>query len=376
MTAQQQAVAKDQESLASAETSAKSTQQKDEASLASAEQSLKAGQQKDEASLASAEQSLAATRQSDEEAVTTAEMDVNTTEQKDAQSLEQAQAQVASAQLQLLQADATVVADQVGQPSQLAADNASMTADEVALDQARLDLADATLRAPVPGTVVSVDLTSGQTVSAGTTTVSSDPSGTSSSGTSSSGTSSSEVVIDSIGSFTVTADATTSQVAEIQDGEQAVISPTGTNTTAYGVVTNISLVGTTSSGVTSYPVTIAVTGSPAGLYAGASADVEIITRQATNVLVVPTTAVHTLATYSYVYLLKNGKQVAQRVTLGATSATYDQVTSGLKSGQEVVIAALSASVPTSSSSSSSGFSRFRGFGAGGGAFFGGGGFGG
>ena len=103
-------------------------------------------------------------------------------------------------------------------------------------------------------------------------------------------------MIEPLNSFVVDADATASQIPQLQLGEQADITPTGTNTTAYGVVSSISQLGTTSSGVTTFPVTISVTGSPAGLYAGASADVSIVASQVTNVLVVPTTAVHTVGT--------------------------------------------------------------------------------
>jgi membrane fusion protein, macrolide-specific efflux system len=173
----------------------------------------------------------------------------------------------------------------------------------------------------------------------------------------------------------VDVDATTSQIAEIQDQEQAEITPTGTNTTAYGIVTSISSVGSTTSGVTTFPVTITVTGSPAGLYAGASADVEIIVKQATNVLVVPTTAVHTLGTASYVDILKNGKETQQTVTVGAVGSPYTQITSGLKSGQDVVLASLSASTSSGSTTGATGRSVFGG-GLGGAGGFGGGGFGG
>ena len=182
-------------------------------------------------------------------------------------------------------------------------------------------------------------------------------------------------MIEPLNSFVVNVDATTAQIAEIQDQEQAEITPSGTSTIAYGIVSSISTVGTTTSGVTTFPVTIAVTGNPAGLYAGASADVEIIVRQATNVLVVPTTAVHSLGTSSYVDLLKNGKEVEQTVTIGAEGSPYTQITSGLKEGQEVVIASLSATIP-SSTGTGTGRAVFGGGGFGGGGFGGGGGLGG
>jgi membrane fusion protein, macrolide-specific efflux system len=170
----------------------------------------------------------------------------------------------------------------------------------------------------------------------------------------------------------VDVDASTSQLSELQMGEQATITPTGTSTTAYGVVTSISQLGTTSSGVTTFPVTITVTGSPTGLYSGASTDVSIVVSQATNVLVVPTSAVHTVGSGSFVDVLRNGKEVVVPVTTGASSGEYTQIKSGLKSGQEVVIASLSRS--TSSGSATGGFTGRGGFGGlGGGGFPGGGG---
>ena len=156
-------------------------------------------------------------------------------------------------------------------------------------------------------------------------------------------------------------------------------------------MTSVSKLGTTSSGVTTFPVTITVTGSPTGLYSGASTDVSIVVSQVTNVLVVPTTAVHTVGTGSFVDMLKNGKEVAQPVTTGATSGEYTQIKSGLKSGQEVVIASLSRSTTSGSGTTGGGFAGRGGFGGlggggsvaseagGGGAFFtrgGGGGLGG
>jgi uncharacterized membrane protein YgcG len=172
----------------------------------------------------------------------------------------------------------------------------------------------------------------------------------------------------------VEADATTAQIGEVLDGEQAVITPTGSTTEYYGIVTSYSTSGTTSDGVTSFPVTLAVTGSPKGLYPGASADVELVVKQVDNVLEVPTSAVHTLGTSSYVDILKNGKEVEQSITLGATASDETQVVSGLKSGQEVVLVSLSAKVPSSTGSSTGGGLTGGGLGGGGGLTGGGGGF--
>jgi multidrug efflux pump subunit AcrA (membrane-fusion protein) len=184
-------------------------------------------------------------------------------------------------------------------------------------------------------------------------------------------------VIEPAAAYVVDVDADTSQIGEIQDGEQAIITPTGsTSTTDYGIVTSYSTTGTTSSGVTEFPVIVAVTGSAQGLYAGASANVDIVTREVSNVLVVPTSAVHTVGNTSYVFLLKKGKEVRQSIGVGATSGTETQVTSGLKSGEEVVIASLRGTgSATSTNGATGGFPRggfgggFRQFTNGGGAVF-------
>ena len=111
---------------------------------------------------------------------------------------------------------------------------------------------------------------------------------------SSSSSSSAQVVIEPAGTYVVDADATTAQIGDVQVGEQAVITPVGGTATFYGIVSSFSIYGSTSSGVTSFPVTVLVTGNSSGLYPGASADVELVIRQVNNVLVVPTSAVHTM----------------------------------------------------------------------------------
>ncbi len=228
-----------------------------------------------------------------------------------------------------------------------------------------------------------VNLSAGQSVSAGATTVSAATASSSSSSSSSaassgssgsgSGSSTAQVVIEPVGTYVVSADATTAQIGDVQDGEQAIITPVGSTATFYGIVSSFSLFGTTSSGVTSFPVTILVTGNSSGLYPGASADVELVIRQVNNVLVVPTSAVHTLGTSSYVDVLTKGKEVQQTVTIGASGGTYTQIVSGLKSGQEVVIASLRSTVPSGTSGSGTfgrgGFGSGGGFPPGGGAGF-------
>jgi multidrug efflux pump subunit AcrA (membrane-fusion protein) len=304
-------------------------------------------------------------------------------EQKDSQALQQAKGSVATAQQQVTQAQASLAAVKSSQGGTLAADKATLASAEANLTQAKQDLSDATLRAPVGGTVVSLALSKGAFVSAGNTSVTSSSqlltgSGRSSSGSGSKSSSSNEVVIEPGSAYVILVEVDTSQIGGIQDGEQAVITPTGSSaTTDYGVVTSYTTTGTTTSGVTEFPVIVAVTGTSSGLYAGATANVDIITTEVNNVVVVPTSAVHTVGSTSYVELLKNGKHVRQMVGVGASSGVLTQVTSGLKPRQQVVIASLRASSTGSSGNSTSGFPRGRAFrlGLGGGGFARRGGFG-
>jgi multidrug efflux pump subunit AcrA (membrane-fusion protein) len=345
--------------------------QKDKASVASAQQSLATTKQKDEESVTSAQQSLASTVQKDDQALVSDESSLTSTEQKDEQSLEQAEDQVTTAEQQVSEADEALSTSQTGQSATVSSDRASLASAQSSLAEARQNVADAVLRSPISGTITSLDLESGQSVAAGNTSVSTPTSSSSSSSSTSAATSSSssssadEVVIRPEGAFVVEADATTAQIGEVLDGEQAVISPTGSTSDYYGIVTSFSTTGTTSSGVTSFPVTVAVTGSTKGLYPGASADVELVVKQVNNVLEIPTSAVHTLGTSSYVDILKNGKEVQQAITVGAASGTETQVETGLKSGQQVVLVALSAKIPSSTGLGSGGGLTGGGFPSGG-----------
>src|SRR5207302_3808317 len=154
------------------------------------------------------------------------------------------------------------------------------------------------------------------------------------------------------------------------------ITPNGSTTPVYGTVSQITPLATTSSGVASFPVTIAVTGTPPGLFAGASAQVSIVVQQTSNVLTVPTSAVHTVGSRSIVNVLQGGKEVARTVTTGATDPARTQITAGLSSGDQVVLANLNASLPSSNSTRPGGAGGFGGGGFGGGGFGGAGGLGG
>jgi multidrug efflux pump subunit AcrA (membrane-fusion protein) len=118
----------------------------------------------------------------------------------------------------------------------------------------------------------------------------------------------------------------------------------------------------------SYPVVVALPSSATGLFSGATANVIVDTGGVTDVVAVPTSAVQTIGSRSFVLMLSDGSPTTKRITVGVVGSTYTQVRSGLEPGQSVVLADYSEAVPSSNTNT---FGGFGGLGGGGG--FGGGG---
>jgi multidrug efflux pump subunit AcrA (membrane-fusion protein) len=171
-----------------------------------------------------------------------------------------------------------------------------------------------------------------------------------------------------------TVDATS--VGLIAKGEQAQLTVTGASATVYGTISSIGLVSSSTSTTASYPVVVAVTGSPSGLHDGAGVTAALIYKQLSNVVVVPSTALHRTSTGGqYVQQVTNGKTVDTTVKVGIASAGQTQITAGLKAGDQIVVPVL----PSRTGTTGTGTTTRGGTGAGGGGGFGGaggGGFGG
>jgi hypothetical protein len=160
---------------------------------------------------------------------------------------------------------------------------------------------------------------------------------------------------------------------KLRKGLQAEITPTGSATKIFGTVKSIGIVASSSSsGSATFPVTIIVTGSPKGLYAGGAADVVIIVKQLDNLLTVPTNALHTEGGKTVVHQMSNGAQVSTPVKVGTTYGAVTQILSGLKAGDKVVGTAFRFGGSTGGTRSRQGGGTGGGAGGGG---FGGGGFG-
>jgi len=255
---------------------------------------------------------------------------IDPTDLQNALDLAQANANSAAASLSSAKASGTATA------TTLAAANSQVAAANARLATARTALASATLTSPIDGTVAAVNVTVGDQVSGGGTT-SGSGSGGNAAGGSAATTSNAQVVVISTGAWTVATSVSSADLASIKPGLQAQITPTGARQPVFGTVSTVGVIATTSNGVASFPVTIAVTGSPPGLYAGATATVAIIVREVTDAITVPTAAIRTAAGQTTVVKVVDGQQVVVPVQLGMVQGALTQVTAGVVEGDQVVV---------------------------------------
>jgi HlyD family secretion protein len=214
---------------------------------------------------------------------------------------------------------------------QLASDQAQIDADDASLVDAQQSLSDTKLTSPISGTVASVGLSNGQSVTAGS--------------------SGDAITIINSGSYQSTSSLTSSQVAEVAVGDQAQVTVDGTTGTISGTVSRVGPVDVSGTSYT-YPLVVALTSTGAGIAAGSTSQVQIDLAHAGNTLVVPTSAVHTTSTHdSYVIVLQAGKQTDKKVSLGVVGDIYTQITAGITKGTTLVLANLSQAVPSSSTNS-------------------------
>jgi membrane fusion protein, macrolide-specific efflux system len=249
------------------------------------------------------------------------------------------QEQADQANATLAQDQATLSQDQASGASsaQIAADQASVASDQSQVAAANAALSGATLVAPTSGIAATVGYTVGQQLAG----PGGDGGGSGGSGggggSGGSGSSSPSITVISSNDV-VNADVNASVVNEIKAGDQAVIIPEGGGAPVQGTLASIGLVANTSSGIATYPAVIDVTGTPSGLFGGASASVSIIYKQAVNALAVPTAALNPgPGGRTTVQVMVGGRQVTRTVTTGITSGGLTQVTSGLSAAEKVVV---------------------------------------
>ena len=270
----------------------------------------------------------------------------------------------------------------------------SLQSAQLQLQTAQNDLAAATITAPGNSTVAAINGSVGQIASG-------------SSSSSSSSSSAFMVLLDTSG-YTITASVNEADIAKVQVNQPVRFTLTAyTSQTFRATVSSMSMIGTTSSGVVTYPVTMVVDMSSIGnahLYPGMTATANVTTAQRIGALLVSnnaftftTTALQagvisrsaitqavgstglrgnsgqSTSNRRFVLVLRNGQLVPVLVTVGLTNGVSSEVLSGLNQGDLLVVGATGGAFANlSTGTNTTGGNLFRtGGGAGGGNFGGG-----
>ena len=123
-------------------------------------------------------------------------------------------------------------------------------------------------------------------------------------------------------------------ISDVAVGQEVQITADAVEGTTYtGVVTKVSVAGTTSGGITTYPVTVRIDETE-GLRPGMNVDAEIILESAEDVLAIPSGAVNRGNTVLITADSPEG-YVYVEVETGISDDSYTQVLSGLQEGDTV-----------------------------------------
>lgn len=224
-----------------------------------------------------------------------------------ADELASAQAAVDTAQSNLIEAKTNLqtVKDGATETARLAA-QATVNTAQASLDEAKRTLESAKITAPFDGVVGSVSTFVGQTTSANTT------------------------VMTLVDTSTLETQVTLSEVdvSAVKAGQNVELGFDALGDAVYpGIVTAVSPLGTTSSGVVNYTVTIALTNPDPKILPGMTALANIITEQREDAVYVANRAIKTQNNRKVVTMLFEGKEIPLIVQTGMTNSSFTEIIS-------------------------------------------------
>jgi multidrug efflux pump subunit AcrA (membrane-fusion protein) len=336
---------------------------------------------------ASSVQSYEAKLVADKANVASATTKVASTAAQGTQSIQSATQQVTSAKLQATNAALGVTVKQAPPTASVLAQlQSGIVQAETNLATAEKTLSQTTLRAPVGGTVASVDGIVGQSVSGGglasatsSATTATTSTGSSAASSSGSGSSSGFVTLIGLSSMQVTAAFAESDVAKLAIGQPATVTISALGSAELAAhIAAIDPIASSSSSVVQYTVTFALDRANKQLKPGMTATVAVTTAEKDNVLQVPSAAVTGSGRNARVTVLKNGVSQTVPVVAGLVGDSSTQIVSGLTAGETYVISttvarqtgAATGTTTTPATRAGGGLGGFGGGGFGGGGFAG------
>ncbi len=215
--------------------------------------------------------------------------------------------------------------DSTSVSNNLTSSSLSLKSAQLSRENAQKKLEDYTITAPISGTVITKNVKAGDKLD-------------------NSNMSTEMAIIYDMSSLECELSVDELDIKNIKVDHRAVITSDAIEGKRYnGIVSNVSVNGTTSGGVTTYPVTIIITDFDEALLPGMNIDVEIITSKATDVIAVPVSA---LNRGNNVYVKgekENEKDMAPegfksvKVETGVYNNEFIEIKSGLKEGDIVYI---------------------------------------
>lgn len=188
-------------------------------------------------------------------------------------------------------------------------------------------LVSSTITAPISGTVASLSLTPGMAISGSTSSTDSTTPSSKSYGTITLAGTKPQAAV-SLSEIDITKASVGQKVTITLDAFP--------DKTFTGKVSAIDTVGSVSSGVTSYPVTITFDSSVENMYPNMAVSATIITGVRDTVILVPSSAIQTTNGQSTVEVMKDGKVSQVTVEVGESNDTQTEIVSGIQAGDEIV----------------------------------------
>ncbi len=256
---------------------------------------------------------------------------------------------LAEANLTTAKANLSDVYDNDGSSAAVTSAKAQVSSARAALAQANQNLDDAVLRSPIAGTVASVSLEDGDTVTGSGSSGSGSSGGSGTSTTSTASTA--QFVVISTSTWKLEGSVGSADLASLKAGQEVAISTDATTDELTGTVASVGIVATsTSDGAATFPIVINLAGTHKDLYSGTTASAVITTGSYPDVLTVPTAAIRTENGKTVVTKVTGTTTTTTEVTIGTVFGSFTEIKSGLAEGDSVQI---TFTRPTSTSTSSS-----------------------
>ena len=267
-------------------------------------------------SYVSAQQALITTRTKADQSVQNAETALANATQTFSSSQDKA-ASTLTSQQQALQSAQLSFSKTTASPKQtdIAVAYSSVQLAQLAVDKAKQDLDNATLRAPVDGVVSAVANGPGETPAAAFAQI---------------------AVVSSVILHGTVGEA---DIAKLKLGQVATVTvdATGTSNRLTGKVTGLDPVATISQGVPVYGVDVTIDLSDASVRPGMSGTAAVIIASAQGVLTVPNLAIRTVNGQRQLQIMRNGQPEDAQVAFGIANETVTEIKSGLNEGDTVAI---------------------------------------